>query len=106
MVGIKFITPSGDVIEVAASVGENLMELAVKHDVQGMVAACGGCLACATCHVYVDDQSLKQLESQSDAETEMLEYASHVESGLRLSCQISVRSSMEGAIIRMSPSQD
>lgn len=82
------------------------MEVAVKHDVEGMVAACGGSLACATCHVYIDDHWRKKLEAQSESETEMLEYASHVEADSRLSCQILVSADMDGAIVRMPPSQD
>lgn len=106
MVRITFITPGGDAIQVSANVGDSLMEVAVKHDVAGMVAACGGCLACATCHVYIDDQWRKKLEVQSDPEIEMLEYASHIEADSRLSCQIVVGASMDGAIVRMPPSQD
>lgn len=106
MVKINYVTPDGQSVSVDAEPGESLMEAAVRNGVDGIVAACGGCLSCATCHAYVDEPWLSKLEAQSDTEKEMLDFASHVEADSRLTCQIEISEALEGAVIRTPPSQD
>ena len=52
---LVFLTPEGERFEIDAPNGTTAMENAVKHDVPGIEAECGGACACATCHVYVDE---------------------------------------------------
>ena len=106
MVKVTYVTPDGDLLAVDAKPGESLMEAAVRNDVHGIVAACGGCLSCATCHAYIDEPWFSALAPQSETEREMLSYASHVEPHSRLTCQIEVTSALEGARVRTPPSQD
>jgi ferredoxin, 2Fe-2S len=106
MVRINFVTPAGDPVEVDANPGESVMEAAVRNGVDGIVAACGGCLSCATCHSYIDEPFLSKLEPQSGTEKDMLEYASHVEGNSRLTCQIEVSEALDGMTVRTPPSQD
>lgn len=106
MVRINFVTPDGQTVTVEATEGESLMEAAVRNGVEGIVAACGGCLSCATCHAYIGEPWFSKLDPQSDTEREMLDYASHVEANSRLTCQIKVSDSLEGARVQTPPSQD
>jgi len=64
----------------------------------------GGC-ACATCHIYVDPAWRAALPAAQDDELAMLEYASDVQEGSRLACQIKVTNSMDGMAVRMPASQ-
>lgn len=106
MVRINYVTPAGDTIAVDAENGETVMEAAVRNGVDGIVAACGGCLSCATCHCYIEEPWLSKMEPQSETESDMLDYASHVESNSRLTCQIKVSDNLDGMTVRTPPSQD
>jgi len=74
---------------VEATIGDSVMETAVRNGVPGIVAECGGSLSCATCHVFVDPDSFAGLPPMQDMEDEML-YGAAVdrEETSRLSCQI------------------
>lgn len=54
MLNITFIQPDGSRREIEAMPHESAMEAAMRHDVGGIVAECGGSCMCATCHVYLD----------------------------------------------------
>lgn len=81
--------------------GYSLMQGATKNGVPGIVAECGGGCACATCHVYVSPTWMGSLPAAEDDELAMLEYASDVEEGSRLACQIKVTAALDGMVVRM-----
>ncbi len=81
------------------------MRAALDNDVPGMVGECGGELACATCHCYLDPSLSEAIEPIGIDETAMLEGALDVTPESRLSCQIVISSRMEGAIVRLPVSQ-
>jgi ferredoxin, 2Fe-2S len=91
------------VVDVAA--GMTVMEGAVKHNVPGIDADCGGACACATCHVYVDPGWTDKTGKASAMEKSMLDFANDVESNSRLSCQIKVTTELDGLTVRLPPSQ-
>jgi 2Fe-2S ferredoxin len=93
---IVFIEPGGRRREINAPLGITLMEAARQHDVQGIVAQCGGACACATCHVYVDPAWMAKLDAREDMEEGMLETAWEPRSNSRLSCQIHITAELEG----------
>jgi 2Fe-2S ferredoxin len=103
MVTIAFRTPDGSVRTVDAVPGASLMRAAVDNGVEGIEAACGGSLACGTCHAYIADAAL--LPPQSEIEKEMLDYGVHVRPASRLTCQIPVTAEMEGLDVELPPSQ-
>ena len=82
--------------------GWSVMEGAINNDLQGIEADCGGCLSCATCHVFVDEAWADKLPTKEDDEYEMLDCTA-VESGAnsRLSCQIKVTEELDGLIVRI-----
>ena len=102
---ITYIEHNGKehVIEVAA--GMTVMEGAVKHNVPGIDADCGGACACATCHVYVDPAWTAKTGESSGMEQSMLDFANDVEPTSRLSCQIKVTAELDGLVVRLPASQ-
>jgi 2Fe-2S ferredoxin len=81
------------------------MEGAVKNNVIGIDADCGGACACATCHVYVEEAWLDRTGMPSAIEQSMLDFAKDVEPNSRLSCQIKVTDALDGLVVRMPESQ-
>jgi ferredoxin, 2Fe-2S len=96
MVKVVFTEPGGRRREVDAPPGITLMEAARQHDVQGVIARCGGACACATCHVYVDPAWLPRLEPREEMEEAMLENAWEPRENSRLSCQIHITADLDG----------
>jgi 2Fe-2S ferredoxin len=93
---IIYIDHAGTERPTEVKTGLSVMEGAIKNDVPGIDANCGGACACATCHVYVDPAFLGKLGSASAMEESMLEFAEGVEPNSRLSCQIKVTDELEG----------
>ena len=69
-----------------------------------ITAECGGACACATCHVYVDQDWYAKLEAPSDSEVDMLDMALAVEpDSSRLSCQIVCSEALDGIKVTVAP---
>ena len=106
MTKIIYVAADGQKTEVEARDGDSVMQTAVNHDVDGIVGECGGSMACATCHVYVDDAWAEKLSERSDGEGDLLECAASEEKPTsRLSCQIVVRPELGGLIVHMPEAQ-
>lgn len=98
---ITYITHDGVRHDVEADVGSTVMENAIRNSVPGIDAECGGALACATCHVYVDPAWTDATGSPSPMEEDMLDFAYDVQPTSRLSCQIKVEPALDGLIVRV-----
>lgn len=105
MVKIIFSDHTGTDREVDANVGESVMEAAVRNNIPGIDADCGGACACATCHVYVEEAFLAKTGEQEAMEQSMLDFADGVQANSRLSCQISVSAELEGMKVTTPESQ-
>lgn len=105
MVKIIFKDHEGTAREVDAKVGESVMEAAVRNNIPGIDADCGGACACATCHVYVDPDFLAKTGEQEAMEQSMLDFADGVQENSRLSCQISVSDDLDGLTVTTPESQ-
>jgi len=105
MAKIIYIEHDGTDHVVDVKPGLTLMEGAVKHNVPGIDADCGGACACATCHVYVDEAWADKTGERSDMEASMLDFAENVEPNSRLSCQIRVTEALGGLVVRLPESQ-
>jgi ferredoxin, 2Fe-2S len=87
-----------------AKVGWSLMETARANSVDGILADCGGSRACATCHVYIDPQWQEIVGRPDDDEAEVLDMVSEARrANSRLSCQITLRSELDGLIVTVAP---
>ncbi len=79
--------------------GLTVMEGAIQNDIPGIDADCGGSMACATCHVYVEEKWLNKLPKVEDAENDMIDMAFEPKKNSRLSCQIIVTDELDGLIV-------
>ena len=105
MAKITYIEFDGTEHVVDVKSGLSVMEGAVKNNIPGIDADCGGACACATCHVYVDEAWRDKTGSMSAMEESMLDFAENVEPNSRLSCQIKVSDELDGLVGRMPESQ-
>ena len=85
--------------------GLTVMEGAIKNNVPGIDADCGGACACATCHVYVDEAWREKTGTASAMEESMLDFAQNVQPNSRLSCQIKAVEALDGLIVRLPEEQ-
>ena len=91
MPAVTYTDHNGQSRTVAATVGDSVMETAVRNGVPGIVAECGGSLSCATCHVYVAETDLDSLAPMAEMEDEMLwGTAEDRKDTSRLSCQLKI----------------
>jgi 2Fe-2S ferredoxin len=105
MVKITYIDSAGAPRTVDADVGATVMETAIKNNVPGIEAECGGACACATCHVYVDEAWVVKTGEPSPMEEDMLDFAFDVRPTSRLSCQIPVTQDLDGLTVTTPPRQ-
>lgn len=93
---------NGETRELEGRDGWTVMEI-LRDAGLPITAECGGACACATCHVYVDEEWLAKLPPKSDAETDMLDMALAVEPNSRLSCQIVCAPELDGIKVTVAP---
>ena len=79
--------------------GLTVMEGAIQNDIPGIDADCGGSMACATCHVYVEEKWLDKLPKVEEAEVDMIDMAFEPKKNSRLSCQLIVSDELDGLIV-------
>jgi ferredoxin, 2Fe-2S len=98
---VTYVEADGANHAVDVPAGENVMRGAVNNGVEGIVGECGGGLACATCHCYVDETWTDVVGGpSSDDERDMLESAAaEVRPTSRLSCQIEVTPELDGLVV-------
>ena len=105
MVKITYVDIDGNERTVDVKAGSTVMEGAIRNNVPGIDADCGGACACATCQVYVDEAWLEKVGEQSDMEKSMLEFGNDVKPNSRLSCQILVTDALDGLRVHTPKSQ-
>ena len=76
--------------------GLSVMEGAIQNDIPGIDADCGGSMACATCHVYVEEKWLNKLPETEEGEVNMIDMAFEPKKNSRLSCQLIVSEELDG----------
>jgi 2Fe-2S ferredoxin len=83
--------------------GVSVMEVLRAGGVDEVVALCGGCCSCATCHVYVDDADQSRLPPISEDESDLLDSSEHRAEGSRLSCQLRFGAELDGLRVHVAP---
>jgi 2Fe-2S ferredoxin len=83
--------------------GLSVMEVIRNAGVDELLALCGGCCSCATCHVYVDPAFTALLPPQSSDENDLLDASSYRNAASRLSCQIPFTDALDGLRITIAP---
>ena len=93
---ITYIDNQSNAKTIDVEKGLSVMEGAIQNDIPGIDADCGGSMACATCHVYVEEKWLDKLPKAEEAEVDMIDMAFEPKKNSRLSCQIIVSEELDG----------
>ena len=102
---ITYVENDGKSHTVEVDNGLTVMEGAVQNDIPGIDADCGGGMACATCHVYVNDEWFDKINKKSEGEDDMLDQAFEPNKFSRLSCQILVSNEIDGLVVNLPKKQ-
>lgn len=106
MSNVTYIEHNGTKHQVDVPDGNSVMQGAFDNMIEGIVGECGGGLACATCHCYVEDAWIDKVGPASEMEQQMLEFsASETKPSSRLSCQISVSEALDGLVVHLPEAQ-
>jgi 2Fe-2S ferredoxin len=98
---ITYITADGAPVETDATTQMTLMEVALIHNVPGIIGMCGGICSCGTCHLQVAQDWISRLAPPSDEEKEMVESLDHSSPASRLGCQVTVTEDMDGLVVHV-----
>lgn len=101
MAEIFVTTREGKQVTLAAKPGLSVMEIIRDGGVDELLALCGGCCSCATCHVYVDDGFATG--SANADEADLLDSSDHKTPASRLSCQIAFTAALDGLRVTIAP---
>ncbi|MBW8785896.1 MAG: 2Fe-2S iron-sulfur cluster binding domain-containing protein [Novosphingobium sp.] len=96
MPNLIVVNQAGEESALDAPVGRTLMETIRDAGFDELLALCGGCCSCATCHVHVDPAFMDKLPKMSEDENDLLDSSDHRNEYSRLSCQIPVTPALEG----------
>ena len=102
---ITYITSDEQLHTIEVKSGLTVMEGAVQNDIPGIDADCGGGMACATCHVYVNEEWAEKLPEKEDGEEDMLDMAFEPKKNSRLSCQLIVSDQLDGLVVNIPTKQ-
>jgi 2Fe-2S ferredoxin len=90
-----------------ADSGESVMQVAMNHEIPGIIGRCGGFCVCGTCHVYVDSAWVNQLPTPSIDEDALLDaVAAERLPNSRLGCQIKLSEALDGIVVTVPDTQE
>lgn len=102
---ITFLMPDGSEKKCEAPNGWSVMQIARDNNIEQIEGACGGAMACATCHVYVhpdwQDKVVDADNEKSDEEEDMLDLAFDVRKNSRLGCQVRITDALDGLVVAL-----
>ena len=93
----------GETSEIDVEDGLTVMEAIRDNGFDELLALCGGCCSCATCHVMIENADGKPLPEMSEDEDDLLESSDHRTENSRLSCQIPLTAEMDGLKVTIAP---
>ena len=96
---ITYIEHNGKSHTIEIANGLSVMEGAVQNNIPGIDADCGGSMACATCHVYVEEKWLDKLTKAEEGEVDMIDMAFEPKKNSRLSCQLIIDDELDGLVV-------
>ena len=103
MTKLVIVDRSGNEQEIEATDGVSVMEAIRDNGFDELLALCGGCCSCATCHVYVDADFAGSLPPVSADENDLLDSSDHRTAASRLSCQVKVSPELAGLKVTIAP---
>ena len=103
MTTLVVTSPTGVERPIDGEIGRSLMEVIRDNELDSALGLCGGCCACATCHVYVDPTWMEQLPPMQEDEEALLDGIESRQATSRLSCQIRLTDGMDGLRVTLAP---
>lgn len=103
MIRLNIATRAGETRPIGAPPQGSLMEAIRDNGFDELLASCGGCCSCATCHVIVDASDLSRLPPMSSDEDSLLGDSDYRAPGSRLSCQIPLSPTLDGLSLQIAP---
>ena len=97
------VNRAGEESAVEVKDGLTVMEGIRDNGFDELLALCGGCCSCATCHVQVDPEWLDMLPPMSEDENDLLDSSDHRQDNSRLSCQIQFGAALDGLRVTIAP---
>ncbi len=101
MAKLVVVNRAGDESVIEADIGLSVMEAIRDNGFDELLALCGGCCSCATCHIHVDPADFAKLSAMSEDENDLLDSSDHRDEYSRLSCQIQMTSALDGLKVRI-----
>jgi ferredoxin, 2Fe-2S len=86
----------GDTVALEGKTGLSVMEVIRDNGIDELLALCGGCCSCATCHIHVDAAFADMVVPMSEDENDLLDSSDHRNERSRLSCQIPFTAALDG----------
>ncbi len=103
MAKLTIVTRDGEEKTVEGEDGLSVMEVIRDNGFDELLALCGGCCSCATCHIHVDEQWLAKLPEVSGDEDDLLDSSDHRKPNSRLSCQVPFSAALDGMRVTIAP---
>jgi 2Fe-2S ferredoxin len=100
---LTIVTRDGEERTVEARVGWSVMENIRDNGFDELLALCGGCCSCATCHVHVDPDWTDRVGPPNADEDDLLDTSDHKVATSRLSCQILFAPELDGLKVQIAP---
>ena len=97
------VNRAGEEKTVDAAAGLSVMEAIRDNGFDELLALCGGCCSCATCHIHVDAAWADKLPAMSEDENDLLDSSDHRNASSRLSCQIQLTDALDGLKVAIAP---
>ena len=97
------VNRAGEEKTVEAGSGLSVMEAIRDNGFDELLALCGGCCSCATCHIHVDADWAARLPAMSEDENDLLDSSDHRGETSRLSCQIQLTDALDGLKVTIAP---
>ena len=101
MAKLVIVNREGAETEVDVKNGYTVMEAIRDNGFDELLALCGGCCSCATCHVHVEAGAADQLPAMSEDENDLLDSTTDRDAGSRLSCQLPFSDALDGLKVRI-----
>lgn len=101
MISITVQSRTGEFRKVEGNAGQSLMEVIRDSGFDELLALCGGCCSCATCHVHITENEARDLPQMSDDEDDLLDSSDHRDGTSRLACQIPLTPELDGLVVKI-----
>ncbi|HUD91219.1 2Fe-2S iron-sulfur cluster-binding protein [Sphingobium sp.] len=103
MAKLNLIKRDGGSLEIEGDAGVSIMEMIRDSGVDELMALCGGCCSCATCHIFLSEEDMGRTGEVSADESDLLDSSDHRQAGSRLSCQIIWSNDLDGLTVTIAP---